>query len=103
VVADKLLSAQPGETFGGAQRYWNSKHSKEATLEFDRARKRMSVIVSAGVKTTSSGRPTRSSLARAGGGNSLLVKGQVRSRRLALFPPLHPELCVAREAGTLRI
>ena len=87
MVADKLLNAQPGDTFGGAQRYWDGKHGKEATLEFDRARKRMSVIVSPGVKTTASGRPTRSSLARAGGGNSLLVKGQVRAAS-----PLQPFL-----------
>jgi hypothetical protein len=50
VVADKLLADQETETFGVATRYWAAKHGKEATLEFDRSRKRMSVIVSAGVK-----------------------------------------------------
>jgi len=80
VLADKLVAkhTQDPDPFNSAKRFWDTKHSKQCVLEFDRERKRMSVISATRDAPTSTRYATRSSINNPQT-NTLQVKGQAQS------------------------
>ncbi|KAK3250133.1 calcium-transporting ATPase [Cymbomonas tetramitiformis] len=79
VAADKLVYLHGGDdAYKSASRQWISKYTTQAVLEFDRDRKRMSVICSP-VGGTASGRPATRSSTKLANNNVLVCKGQAAS------------------------